>query len=93
MNPSVGRQLYVKVRQELGKSSDLGNMRGEEMMEGEELEALERAVWDDEVFENEETTEGLEAELESGDGLYIPLGWWHAVRGVGTGANASVSVP
>jgi ribosomal protein L16 Arg81 hydroxylase len=62
-------------------------MRGEEMMVGDEMQALEEAVWDG----KEEAVEGVEAQLSAGDGLYIPLAWWHAVRGIGTGANASVS--
>jgi hypothetical protein len=63
------------------------NMRGEEMMVGGEMQALEEAVWDG----RDEAVEGVEAQLSAGDGLYIPLGWWHAVRGTGIGANASVS--
>jgi hypothetical protein len=30
--------------------------------------------------------------LEAGNGLFIPSGFWHSVRGVGEGVNASVSV-
>lgn len=89
MRPDAGRQLYEKVRAEVGKVGGRANMRGEEMMEGNEMEALEKAVWGEES-EVSANSAGVEAKLSSGDGLYIPLGWWHAVHGVGSGANASV---
>lgn len=89
MAPEAGREVYEKVKLEMGRRDGMANMRGAEMMGGEEMDKLERAVWGSEVTSG--ATTGVEAELESGDGLYIPLGWWHAVRGFGTGANASVS--
>ena len=94
MRPVIGRGVYERVRLETGRTSNAGNLRGEEMMEGEEMERLEKAIWDDEEAAKTqgEDAVGVEAELDSGDGLYIPLGWWHAVRGIGTGANASVSI-
>ncbi|KAL6708413.1 hypothetical protein ACN47E_002676 [Coniothyrium glycines] len=82
MRPDVGRALYERVGNGLGRA----NMRGDEMMQGREMEALEEAVWEDDA-----EGPGVEAELSSGDGLYIPLGWWHAVHGVRRGANASVN--
>jgi hypothetical protein len=88
MRPEVGRGVYEKVRMQMGRKAGGPSMRGEEMMEGEEMEALEKAVWKDEDVNGD--VGGVEAELESGDGLYIPLGWWHAVCGVGTDANVSV---
>lgn len=86
MRPDVGRGVYERARLKAG-SAGRANMRGEEMMAGTENQALEAAVWDGQ----DETIEGVEAQLSAGDGLYIPLGWWHAVRGNGAGANASVS--
>jgi hypothetical protein len=85
----VGQEMYEQVRAQVGKSGGRASMRGEEMMQGEELEALEAAVWDDKHGGYTETT-GLEIELAGGDGLYIPLGWWHAVHGVGTVPSVSV---
>lgn len=87
--PEIGRAVFERVQAKLGKKGGRANMRGAEMMEGEELEALEQAVWgcSDAIGD----ALGVQAELGSGDGLYIPLGWWHAVRGIGQGANASVS--
>lgn len=63
-------------------------MRGEEMMQGAEKRVLEEEVW---VDESEGTATGFEAELGSGDGLFIPKGWWHSVKGVGKGMTGSVS--
>ncbi|ORY58370.1 hypothetical protein BCR35DRAFT_203875 [Leucosporidium creatinivorum] len=63
-------------------------MRGEEMMRPGargERDALEKAVWEDKVGAEVEVAEagkGLwEAKLEKGDALFVPRGWWHAVRG------------
>ncbi|KZM22757.1 uncharacterized protein EKO05_0001440 [Ascochyta rabiei] len=86
MKPSVGREAYERARLKAG-GGGRANMRGEEMMVGDEMQALEEAVWDS----KDEAVEGLEAQLSAGDGLYIPLGWWHAVRGTGMGANASAN--
>jgi len=42
--------------------------------------------------EDDEELEGVEARLGPGDGLFIPKGWWHSIKGAGEGVNASVSV-
>lgn len=86
MRPEVGRGVYERARLRAG-GGGRANMRGEEMMIGGEMQALEDAVWNGQ----DETIQGVEAQLSVGDGLYIPLGWWHAVHGIGTGANGSVS--
>lgn len=75
-----------------------GKLRGEEMMRsgpGGERDHLESAVWG--LDERGEATgtgtpgsdafaafreNAWEARLEPGDALFIPRGWWHAVRGV-----------
>ena len=82
MEPHVGRAVYEHVRARSGHA----NMRGEEMMVGEEMRRLEEAVWGDTGREV-----GWEARLVSGDGLFIPTGWWHSVKGVGEGITGSVS--
>lgn len=89
--PEVGQGMYERVKAALGQRSSNGHMRGEEMMGGKEREALDRAVWDEELGDSE--AKGLQVELKKGDGLYIPLGWWHAVRSHGTSLNISVSIP
>jgi hypothetical protein len=63
-------------------------MRGEEMMQGKEKEVLEDVVWNS---RNDVSGECWEAELSSGDGLFIPKGWWHSIKGVGTGMTGSVN--
>lgn len=85
LRPEIGRGVYERAKLRAGGGGK-ANIRGEEMMIGDEMQALEEAVWD----AHDEHADGLEAQLSAGDGLYIPLGWWHAVRGFGTGANASV---
>jgi hypothetical protein len=92
LRPDVGRAVYerARARAHMGRGGR-ANMRGEEMMVGGEMEALEDAIWGHGDSDGSDVAAGgVEAHLDPGDGLYIPLGWWHAVRGTGTGANASV---
>lgn len=86
MKPKEGRHLYDRLRTQMGHA----HMRGEEMMVGEERTRLQDAVWNEKEI-NGVCARGVEARLEGGDGLYIPLGWWHAVESIGTHANASVN--
>jgi hypothetical protein len=91
MRPDVGRKMYEEVRAKLTyKVAEGANMRGEEMMQGEEFDKLRAAVWNDQKA-TDTSRLGFEVELKPGHGLYIPLGWWHAVQGTGTGPNISVS--
>jgi hypothetical protein len=89
LRPDVGNTLYEQVKtlvkDKTGHAEGMANMRGDEMMQGEERRILEKKIWDDASFD------GAEITVKKGDGVYIPLGWWHAVRGVGVGPNASVS--
>jgi hypothetical protein len=86
IKPKQGRYLYDRLRTQMGHA----HMRGEEMMVGEERNRLQDAVWNDKEI-NGVSANGVEARLEGGDGLYIPLGWWHAVESTGTHTNASVN--
>ncbi|KAL2223472.1 JmjC domain protein [Thermoascus aurantiacus ATCC 26904] len=90
--PDIGMGMFARVRQELGQAAghDAAVFRGEEMMQGQERELLERAVWGDDGA-SPNCNEGFEAHLEAGDGLFIPKGWWHSIKGVGTGITASVN--
>ncbi|EER43476.1 JmjC domain-containing protein [Histoplasma capsulatum var. duboisii H88] len=94
-------------RQKKDASANIGGItvgdakfRGEEMMQGLENRLLEREVWGDTMEigvdgeDTEDTTEireGFEAHLNAGDGMFIPMGWWHSIKGVGEGITASVN--
>lgn len=74
--PTVGEQLFFTVQAALRRQAGSSRMRTAEMMEGVEREALHDAVW-----EGEDAPEEMrEAELSPGDALFIPQGWWHAVK-------------
>ncbi|TKA59263.1 hypothetical protein B0A55_11143 [Friedmanniomyces simplex] len=85
--PDAGKAIFAKV-QETIEGSASATMRGEEMMQGAEKKALEFEVWSDDVKSGRT---GWEAELRSGDGLFIPKGWWHSVKGTGDGITGSVN--
>ena len=86
---SDGNAVFARVQDKIGGEGS-ATMRGEEMMKGEEKKALESEVWGY-GMEGGSGGEGFEAELESGDALFIPKGWWHSVKGVGKGMTGSVS--
>lgn len=77
--PARGQDVLDAVR---GGSRRGSKMRGEEMMRpgpGGERDALEARVWDAVV--DDDDGQWWEARIEEGQGLFIPRGWWHAVRG------------
>ena len=85
--PRAGNAVFSKVQEAIGGSAS-ATMRGEEMMQGQEKELLEKEVWSD----GEDTMGGAwQAELETGDALFIPKGWWHSVKGLGEEINGSVN--
>lgn len=95
--PPDGQALFADVRRRLRKSGDreAALFRGEEMMQGRERALLDELVWGVPAqgdVGSAEAESGYEAHLEAGDGLFIPKGWWHSIKGVGEGATASVSV-
>ncbi|KAJ8061306.1 hypothetical protein OCU04_010369 [Sclerotinia nivalis] len=83
--PTVGRGIYQNVQQSIG-ASGIASIRGEEMMEGPERSLLEERVWGEGV-----TEEGFEVEVGPGDALFIPKGWWHSIKSLDGGINASVN--
>jgi hypothetical protein len=87
-SPEVGRSIFAKVQEQIGGSAS-ATMRGEEMMQGAEKKFLEEQVWNDDETHGRA---GWEAKLHSGDGLFIPKGWWHSIKGVGNGMTGSVSM-
>jgi len=92
VSPHEGLGMFATVRRQLGKSGnrEAATIRGEEMMQGPERTLLEKVVWGDADTRGLEK-EGYEAHLGPGDGLFIPKGWWHSIKGVGEGVTASVS--
>lgn len=86
--PEIGRAIFAKVQEQIGGAAS-ASIRGEEMMQGAEKRALEHEVWGKEE-ENEFLSAAWEAELRSGDGLFVPKGWWHSVKGTGAGMTGSV---
>lgn len=85
MEPGLGDEVFRKVQRDLGREEKKA-FRGEEMMGGEERRMLEEVVWGKRGEEG-----GFEAELERGDGVFIPNGWWHSIKGVGEGVTGSVN--
>ncbi|KAL1965129.1 hypothetical protein VTN77DRAFT_6042 [Rasamsonia byssochlamydoides] len=94
--PDEGMRVFTRVRMELGQSvgREAAAFRGEEMMQGRERTLLEEVVWGNDHLGSpallpEEM--GYDGVLEAGDGLFIPKGWWHSIKGVGDGITASVN--
>lgn len=88
--PEMGDKIFVQVRTALGRSGS-AVFRGEDMMKGQEKRLLEDQVWNDTSAPDEAGEVGYEAHVGRGDGLFIPKGWWHSVKGVGEGITASVN--
>ncbi|KAJ5081455.1 hypothetical protein NUU61_009719 [Penicillium alfredii] len=91
--PADGQALFASVRRQLNQSGDreAAAFRGEEMMQGQERALLDKMVWDVPVSAGSETGTGFEAHVGAGDGLFIPKGWWHGIKGIGEGVTASVN--
>ncbi|KAB8257451.1 hypothetical protein BDV32DRAFT_140397 [Aspergillus pseudonomiae] len=93
--PDDGQALFASVRRQLGRSGnrEAAVFRGSEMMQGRERTLLEKEVWDDGLNTASSARKyvGYEAQLEAGDGMFIPKGWWHSIKGVGHGVTASVN--
>lgn len=99
VSPDDGLGLFATVRRQLGKSGsrEAAAIRGEEMMQGPERVLLEKVVWDDgdhpgapQAGAMVPDKGGYEARLGPGDGLFIPKGWWHSIKGIGEGVTGSV---
>jgi len=84
-NPTVGAAIFHHVQSNLGKSAS-ATFRGNEMMEGPERAALDEAVWGMLL-----SRQGFETTVGPGDALFIPKGWWHTIKSIGTDINASVN--
>lgn len=89
--PEVGASILSSVQQKLGTYRS-SNMRGQEMMQGKERTLLDEAVWNfsqDQKYYSE--ADSQVATLNPGEALFIPLGWWHSIKGLGDTINASVN--
>ncbi|MCJ1287136.1 hypothetical protein MMC26_006484 [Xylographa opegraphella] len=86
MDPAAGQRIFARVQASLGEAAS-AKFRGEEMMHGRERQVLEEQVWGS----GGETEGGFEAQLQAGDAIFIPNGWWHSIKGIGEGVTASVS--
>lgn len=83
--PSTGASIFREVQQSIGRTSS-STFRGEEMMEGPERIALDEVVWGQSVGK-----EGYEVVVRPGDALFIPKGWWHSIKSIGTNVTASIN--
>ena len=88
--PEMGDKVFAQVQNALGRSGSTA-FRGEDMMRGEEKRLLEDKVWNDKAVLDEAGVVGYEAYVGRGDGIFIPRGWWHSVKGVGGGITGSVN--
>ncbi|KAI5303444.1 hypothetical protein KEM56_007534 [Ascosphaera pollenicola] len=97
--PAVGLEVFQRVRSLVNQHNPTcriqGNavFRGEEMMHGPERDLLEEVIWNEQSSfmdaSQEKEPEGYEATLNAGDGLFIPTGWWHSLKSVGTNISGS----
>ena len=83
--PSVGARIFWNVQRSIGQSAQ-SNLRGDEMMEGPERDVLDEVVWG-----RSAATAGFETVVDPGDALFIPKGWWHTIKSIGTDVTASVN--
>ena len=88
--PELGDKVFARVQNALGRSESAA-FRGEDMMKGKEKRLLEDLIWNDGSNLDEAREAGYEAYVGRGDGLFIPKGWWHSVKGVGDGVTGSVN--
>ncbi|KAI9782398.1 MAG: hypothetical protein M1816_001896, partial [Peltula sp. TS41687] len=87
--PEAGDRMFRRVMHALGRDGS-PVFRGEEMMKGAERGLLDELVWGSKKPEMQRDCCVYEACVEQGDGLFIPKGWWHSIRSVGSGITASV---
>jgi hypothetical protein len=83
--PNTGAAMFREIQHRIGQNSS-SSFRGDEMMEGPERDALHESVWGSTV-----TKEWFEVTVHPGDALFIPKGWWHSIKSIGTDVTASVN--
>ncbi|KAM0277722.1 hypothetical protein ACHAQH_005582 [Verticillium albo-atrum] len=73
-NPNLFCQLHSAKTTKLGQPGN-SRIRSADMMEGPERAMMNAAVWGEGGAEDL-----VEAQLEPGDALFIPTGWWHSIK-------------
>ncbi|KAF4122701.1 JmjC domain protein [Geosmithia morbida] len=87
--PQLGERIFFEVQTQLRRrGGGSSRMRGTEMMEGTERALLYEAVWADGKLADK----FQQAELDTGDSLFIPKGWWHSVKSIGSSGALNASV-
>ncbi|KAG5982430.1 hypothetical protein E4U55_001908 [Claviceps digitariae] len=85
--PSTGDRLFFEVQKQVQQQGN-SRIRTADMMQGKERLVLHDAIW-----ENDTPSDDMcEAELEAGDALFIPEGWWHSVKSMESDGNLNGSV-
>jgi len=92
LDPVAGQRTFANVQARLGGLDRLTEKHlGPKLMKGAGKNLHEAQIWTDPVpLAKGEVI--YEAHLEGGDGLFIPNGWWHSIKGTGEGVTASVSM-
>ena len=90
VKPSIGADIFREVQEKLGQNPS-NRLRNHEMMQGEEKRLFEDAIWHSDHALLGSRCTGYECRLERGDGIFIPKGWWHSIKGVGDSITASVN--
>lgn len=98
-SPAVGAELFAEAGRKIPGARGMGMGLGEEMMVGEGRRALDELVWGEKLavrhgesgMDQDGSAIGYEAVLDAGDIIHIPKGWWHSVKGVGSGIIGSVN--
>ena len=89
LEPEAGDRIFTRVQNLLGRFESAA-FRGDSMMKGKEKKLLDSEVWGG-PSQADIREVGYEVSVEAGDGLFIPKGWWHSIKGVGSGITASVN--
>ena len=90
-NPNVLLQIAGRKRVRLVEPGAWtgGYGMGEGAMQGMEREKGEEVIWGGNGGEGM-GGEKFEVVIEAGEGVFIPRGWWHSVKGVGNGGNGGL---
>lgn len=89
LSPGFGSETFNRVQASMGRQGS-ANLRGEEMMMGEERVLFDDLIWNGKSTLKDLVFSGFEAHLKTGDAVFIPKGWWHSVKSTGEGIAASV---